>query len=520
MTKLQRLVVGVLACVLTACASLPPQSGRQQTVALQHTESTRLGTLFEPEEQSHPGESAFHLLPDPTDAIVARIMLTETAERSLDLQYYIWHDDLTGRELAAAVLKAADRGVRVRVLLDDLGTNADDQVLLALASHPNVQIRLFNPVASRHFKSLATALEFSRVDRRMHNKALIADNEAAILGGRNIGDEYFGVSSVVAFGDLDVLTHGPIVRQVSSVFDQFWNSTTSYSIEDLMGHPADPGALPAYRAKLDEYVASEHNAPYVVQARQRLNNALAAGETDFSWGKATLLYDDPSKITRDPSDPQGHLMTRFAALNLKPAHEMLIISPYFVPGKEGVAWIRDLTDHGVHVTVLTNSLAATDVAAVNAGYQHYRKDLLDAGVKLYELKPVSASGDKVPKAGRKFFGSSRASLHAKTYVFDRQSIFIGSMNLDPRSSKLNTEIGVLCDSPEIAGQVIDDLEPKLDLIAWRVEQRTDADGKTRIVWIDTGENGTVTEYDSEPDVSFMRRTSVWFLGLLPIESEL
>ncbi|MBP0593801.1 hypothetical protein J8I87_29770 [Paraburkholderia sp. LEh10] len=307
MTRLQRLIVCVLAGVLTACASLPPQSNRPRTLALQNTESTRLGNLLAPEEQNHPGSSAFHLLPDPTDAIVARIVLTETAERSLDLQYYIWHGDLTGRELAAAALKATDRGVRVRILLDDLGTNADDQALLTLSSHPNVKVWLFNPVANRHFKSVAAALEFSRVDRRMHNKALMADNEAAILGGRNIGDEYFGASSVVTFGDLDVLVHGPIVRKVSDAFDEFWNSGSSYSIEQLMGHPADPTALAAYRVKLDEYIRSEHDSPYVVQARQRLTTVLETGHTDFSWGNATLLYDDPSKITRAPSDPQGHL---------------------------------------------------------------------------------------------------------------------------------------------------------------------------------------------------------------------
>ncbi|MCP3705588.1 phospholipase D family protein [Paraburkholderia sp. CNPSo 3274] len=517
MKKLQRLIVIVLAFMVAACAGLPPQTNQPQTFALQHTEATRLGTQFVPEEQKHPGDTAFHLLQDPTDAIVARIMLAGTADRSLDLQYYIWHDDLVGRELAAALLKAADRGVRVRVLLDDLGTNADDQVLLTLNSHPNLQIRLFNPVASRHFKSLATALEFSRVDRRMHNKAMIADNEAAILGGRNIGDEYFGASNVVAFGDLDVLVHGPVVREVSNAFDQFWNSESSYSIEQLTGHAADPSALAAYRAKLDEYIQSQHDSAYVVQARERMAAVLDPGSTDFSWGQATLLYDDPSKVTRDPNDAQGHLMTKFAALNLKPTHEMLIISPYFVPGKEGVAWISDLTTRGVRVTVLTNSLAATDVVAVNAGYEHYREDLLKAGVHLYELKPVSTVH---VKSQRKIFGSSRASLHAKTYVFDRQSVFIGSMNLDPRSSHLNTEIGVLCNSPAIAGQVVDDVEPHLDQIAWRVELHTDANGSKRIVWIDTAEDGTVTELDSEPDVSFGRRTSIWFMGLLPIESQL
>ncbi|NIF76041.1 phospholipase D family protein [Paraburkholderia sp. Cy-641] len=517
MVKLHVFIASVLFLVLTSCASLPPQSSQSKTFALQNPDTTRLGARFSRGEQNHPGESAFHLLQDPVDAIAARVELAESADRTLDLQYYIWHDDLTGRELAAALLGAADRGVRVRVLLDDLGTNADDQVLLAISSHPNVKIKLFNPVADRQFKSLATAFEFSRVNRRMHNKAMIADNEAAILGGRNIGDEYFGASNVVAFGDLDVLLHGQIIRDVSSAFDEFWNSGSSYSIEQLMGHKAAPSALSDYRAKMDEYIKAEHDAPYVVDARARLAKILEAGDTNFAWGHATLLYDDPSKITRDPNDAQGHIMTKFAALNLKPEHEMLLISPYFVPGKEGVAWIRDLTEHGVRVTILTNSLAATDVVAVNAGYQHYREDLLAAGVHLYELKPVGSS--KV-KAQRRFFGSSRASLHAKTYVFDRQTVFIGSMNLDPRSNRLNTEIGVLCNSPAIAGQVVDDVEPNLDTVAWRVEQRTDANGKSRIVWIDTAEDGTVTTLDSEPDVSFARRASVWFMGLLPIESEL
>jgi putative cardiolipin synthase len=518
MAKLRSLSAAFLAVLLIACASLPPQAGRTPSHALQDTEATRLGARFAPDEHAHPGDSAFHLLPDPVDALVARVVLTEEADKSLDLEYYIWHDDLTGRELAAAVLKAADRGVRVRVLLDDLGTNADDQLLLALNSHPNIQIRLFNPVASRRFKTIATALEFSRVNRRMHNKALIADNEAAILGGRNIGDEYFGASNMVAFGDLDVLMHGPIVRDVSNTFDQFWNSDAAYPIDRLAGHAADPAALAAYRATLDQYVATEHDSPYVVEARQRLVQVVHAGGTDYSWGKAMLLYDDPSKIARAPDDTRGHLMTRFAALNLAPQHEMLIISPYFVPGDAGVAWIRGLTERGVRVTVLTNSLASTDVSAVHAGYHRYRKALLEAGVRLYELKPVGTESTGTKR--KLIFGSSKASLHAKTYVFDRQSIFVGSMNLDPRSSTLNTEIGVLCDSAAAASQVIDDVEPQLNQLAWRLELRADANGGTRIVWLDTAANGTVTELDTEPDVSFWRRAGVWFLGLLPIESQL
>jgi putative cardiolipin synthase len=541
MATFRGIVAVLLIALLSACASLPPQTGRTTTHALTDTDSTRLATAFIPQERKHPDNSAFHLLANGVDALLARIVLTEQAERTLDLQYYIWHDDLTGRHLADAVLKAADRGVRVRILLDDLGTNADDKVLLALSSHPHIEIRLFNPIASRNFKKLGMALEFRRVNRRMHNKALIADNQAAILGGRNIGDEYFGASSEVDFGDLDVLTFGPVVHKVSASFDEFWNSDAAYPIVSLTGHAAEPDSLPAYRAKLTAFVAAERDSPYVTQTRARLGETLRARDTDFFWGKATLLYDDPAKITRAPGDSQGHLLSQFNALSIEPAREVLIISPYFVPGKKGVEWMRAQTQRGVRVTVLTNSLAATDVAAVHAGYQRYRKDLLDAGVHLYELKPAvdkdaDESGDQAAdekNAGKRdekrdekraetkksILGSSKASLHAKTYVFDRTSIFIGSMNLDPRSITLNTEIGVYCESAPLAAQVADGVEPKLDQIAWRLEMRTNANGTSRIVWIDTAPDGKVSELD-EPGVSSMKRIGIWFLGLLPIESQL
>jgi putative cardiolipin synthase len=516
MTTLRSMLAAFALVSLSACVGLPPQAGRTETHALVDTDSTQLGQAFVPQAQKHPGSSAFHLLPDGVAALLTRIVLAEAAQRTLDLQYYIWHDDLTGRYLADAVLKAADRGVRVRILLDDLGTGADDRVLLAISSHPNIEIRLFNPIANRRFKMLSSALEFKRVNRRMHNKALIADNQAAILGGRNIGDEYFGASSDVAFGDLDVLTFGPVVHKVSTAFDEFWNSGAAYPIENLTGHTAPPDALPAYRVKLDAFVLANRDTPYVAQAHARLTETLAARESDFSWGNATLLYDDPAKITRSPDDAQGHLLTQFKALAIQPEKEVLIVSPYFVPGKDGVAWMRSLTQRGVRVTVLTNSLAATDVAAVHAGYQRYRKTLLDAGVHLYELKPAA---DEDGDHKKSILGSSKASLHAKTYVFDRSSIFIGSMNLDPRSVTLNTEVGVYCESPAAAAEVVDGLEPKLDQIAWRLEARPDANGKNRIVWIDTRPDGTTAELD-EPGVSTMERMGIWFLGLLPIESQL
>jgi cardiolipin synthase C len=506
----------LLAC-LTGCASLPPQAGRPVSHVLGDTTDTRLAKALASSDQAHPGDSAFHLLPDGVDAFLARIVLAESADRTLDLQYYIWHDDQTGRALASALLEAADRGVRVRLLLDDLGTSADDEVLLAINSHPNVEIRLFNPVATRTFKKLGTAFEFSRVNRRMHNKAMIADNQAAILGGRNIGDEYFGASSNVAFSDIDVLLHGAVVPDISTVFDTFWNSEQVYTVESLLGHKAAPGGLDAYRKKLADAMSAQQNSPYADEVKERLQEVLKSDDLSFSWGHATLLFDDPAKITRSPNDLQGHLLTKFKALHVEPARELLIISPYFVPGDEGVAWLRGLEERGVDVTVLTNSLAATDVAAVHAGYQHYRMDLLSAGVHLFELRPVA--GDDGEKTKKKLLGSSKASLHAKTYVFDKTSIFIGSMNLDPRSLTLNTEMGVYCESPPLAAQVANGLEPNLNNVAWRLEQRKSANGESKIVWIETGPDGAKALED-EPRVSTMERMEIWFLGLLPIESEL
>ncbi|WP_244851459.1 phospholipase D family protein [Caballeronia sp. SL2Y3] len=517
--KLGKWITVALMLLMTACASLPPQAAREPTHALTDTASTRLGSAFAASEAAHPGDNAFHLLSDGMDALIARVILSETADRTLDLQYYIWHADLTGREMAASILRAADRGVRVRLLLDDLGTNADDQFLLALASHPNVQVRLFNPVANRTFKRLGSAAEFFRVNRRMHNKALIADNQAAILGGRNIGDEYFGASSTVAFGDLDVLVHGPVVREVSSAFDLYWNSDAAYPIENLMRRHADADTLAAYREKLDAYLLSEEHSPYVANVRERLATVIQQRDTSFSWGKATLLYDDPAKITRAPGDAEGHLISQFKALKLHPEKDMLIVSPYFVPREEGVRWLRSMTSRGVRVTVLTNSLAATDVAAVHAGYRRYRKEMLEAGVRLYELKPV-ASTDKHESTKKSTFGSSKASLHAKTYVFDRTRIFIGSMNLDPRSIELNTEIGVYCESAAAAEQVADGIGTNIDRIAWRVELQDDGNGGTQMVWIDKDADGKTTLLDSEPGVSALKRAGVWMLGILPIESQL
>lgn len=505
-----------LMFLLGGCATLPRDVVRPPSYALGNTNDSRLGQLLQPHLQEHAGASGFHPLADGVEALLARIVLAELAQRSLDVQYYIWHDDLTGRHFAHALLRAADRGVRVRILLDDLGVNARDEVLLNLDAHPNIEIRLFNPIASRSFRNASALADFSRVNRRMHNKAFVADNQAAILGGRNIGDEYFDASGDVAFRDLDVLTIGASVPEVSRAFDTFWNSEVSYpvsSLSELKGGVAD---LPQLRAMLAAFIEAEKNSPYIGAARQALLDDMTAGRYRFTWGKAHLLYDAPDKVLHPPERVEGTLLPQFGSLGLQAQRSLLIVSPYFVPGESGVRWLAEQVQRGVAVTVLTNSLAATDVSAVHAGYQRYRRDLLEAGVRLYEIKADA------PEQGRKKkqVGGSRASLHAKTFVFDRSAVFIGSMNLDPRSIQLNTEIGVLCESPELAAFLAQGVESNLDRAAYRVELEKSAEGgAARIVWRESLPEGTVS-HTSEPEASAWRRLGVWFMGLLPIEGQL
>jgi putative cardiolipin synthase len=512
------LVVAMLALIFSGCASLPDNVARSESHALQDTSETTLGRQSHAAQQTHPGQSGFRPLRSGVDALLARIVLADAAQRSLDVQYYIWHDDLTGRIFANALLRAADRGVRVRVLLDDVGAQANDENLLSIDSHPNIEIRLFNPIASRTFRGISMLTDFSRVNRRMHNKAFVADNQAAILGGRNIGDEYFEASSEVAFGDLDVLTVGPVVENVSTAFDQFWNAPASYPITALLGRSEDSANLIALRAALAAYIEANRDSPYVTHAGNRIAEEARSGQYGFYWGKAHLLYDDPAKISRAPDATEGHLLPQFSGIGSQIHQELLIVSPYFIPGKRGVAWLRGLVARGVRVTVLTNSLAATDVGAVHSGYQRYRDALLEGGVVLYELKPGAAQPAKTEKKS-KGYGASRASLHAKSFVFDRRAVFIGSLNLDPRSVQLNTEIGVVCESAPLAGEIAGTLEQNLDSIAWRLERVADPSGNPRIEWVERSETGE-RRYANEPEVSAMRRLSVWFLGLLPIESQL
>jgi len=509
----------ILLLGLSGCASLP--TGFERAVSA-HTDldgkPSRIAAYAAPYLRSHREQSGFWLLGDGLDAYAARLLLTEAADRTIDVQYYLYHDDLTGRILTYHLLRAADRGVRVRLLLDDMTTKGIDQLLATLDSHPNIEVRIVNPYANRGFRGLETLARFDTVTRRMHNKSFSVDNVMTIVGGRNVGDEYFGTHEDVNFGDMDVLAVGPAAVKVGDQFDLYWNSALAYPIRALARGPGDIDEL---RRDLREHNDLHSGSPYTQRARTSdLVRALVAGTLAFQWGHALVFFDLPEKLATDPEDRSAHMGPKLRPYTLgRLDRDLLIFSPYFVPGEEGVVVLTDLERRGVQVRVLTNSLASTDVGIVHAGYAKYRKPLLRGGVEIYEFKPDAGTAGKA-----KFAGSSGTSLHAKTSVLDRESLFVGSANLDPRSGKLNTELGILFQSEPLAKGLTDWFDANEARIAYRVSldqsHCADAhrcDGQLR--WTER-EDGREVVYLKDPKTDVLTRFFVALISLLPVEGQL
>jgi len=477
-------IVAAISLLATGCTSLPANNGRTASTALSSADDTRIGRTLAQVSAAHPGESGVCPLAGGPDALAARIALADMADRSLDVQYYIWHGDETGTRLAEHLLAAADRGVRVRVLLDDFGSSARDETLLALDSHTNIEVRVYNPLALRGARVLGSLLEFSRTTRRMHNKSFTADNQVTIAGGRNIGDEYFGEDEALDFADLDVLAVGPVVREVSASFDVYWNSPTAYPIATVNRSAVPPGALGKLRG-------------HPARAESHIEQRIRDGELPFDWCKAWLVSDSPAKTER-PLPPEQQMLGQLLPTAQTTEHELVIVSPYAIPRQRGLAFFREMRRRGVRVILLTNSLASTDTVPVHAGYARYRKELLRMGVELYELKPIR-----------------HASLHAKSFAFDRRVLYIGSFNLDPRSAHLNTEMGVVFESPELTGPMVKRLEARLPQVAWRVELVPGPDHSERLNWVSADRRRT-----AEPDCGFWRLFTVAIIGWLPVEGQL
>lgn len=504
-----------LWCVIalfTGCTSLPSRDDVVQSYVINPITDSAISEAV----GNYPkGLSGFYPLSDGLDAFVARLALIENAEVSIDIQYYLFNRQQTTTLFTAYLLAAANRGVRVRLLLDDMSQADSEFDLVALAQHPNFEIRLFNPFPNRAFPSLGFLTNYTQLSKRMHNKSFIVDNAVFITGGRNIGNAYFAAEDRAEFIDLDVMTLGSLVNEASSAFDIYWNHKLAYPVELLNSEPTR-NALNMVSKQLADYVNTNQSSQYIMRLKQsELVSKLKADELQFDWQKGLLFYDLPDKILSDIDDRSTHMTPALLSALGEPNNKVIIVSPYFVPTEKGVEILAHWVKNGVKVTVLTNSLAATDVSAVHAGYMKYRIPLLQAGVALWELKPSNLAELRRKNRGEQYYGSSLASLHAKTVSFDDNLIFIGSLNLDPRSFYLNTEMGVLAHSKQMSENLSEWVEQKMPEFAWKLKLKSPQ--SNQIIWEDILQEHTFNE---EPLTSSLQRLMVWFISLFPVEDAL
>jgi len=515
-----RMTLLLLLVMTGGCASLPENPDRQPSRAIPDPESTTLGQVILDEMNKHPaGQSGFHLLSNGHDAFVARAVLAQMAERSIDSQYYMVHDDLLGRLYLHQLLLVADRGVRVRFLLDDMDEGHRDFKLAILDLHPNIEVRIFNPFGRNTGKTIQFLTGFGRQTRRAHNKSFTVDNIVTIVGGRNIGNEYFAAGTDMDFADLDVVGAGPVAGEVSASFDQYWNSPLSYPISSLTSPLPVEEDYRAARARLADYVAAQSHTGYVRQLKDsQLARDIRAHEVGYEWGPARVYADPPEKLSEATGDTAFMMMADLKPHMAAARKELIIVSPYFVPGRKGVEFLAGLKQKGVRVRILTNSLSSTDVGIVHAGYARYRKPLLRAGIELYELNRETSSEERKAVKQRKL-GVSHTSLHAKTFVVDRRTVFIGSMNLDARSVVQNTEIGVVLESEPIANILAGNFDRNIERVAFRLGLDHDRDGNEYTTWTGMvdGERKTLT---TEPYTTLWQRFVTGFLRLMPIESQI
>lgn len=510
----------VIACFFCGCTFLPAEVERPVSHVLTDTQDTALGRYVAKREQGHEGLSGFYLLSDGLDAFVARAVSASMAEKSLDVQYYIYHNDLIGGLFTDLLLKAADRGVRVRLLVDDMDLAGRDLAAAVMDAHPNMEVRIFNPF-SRYVGRLSQLVtRMGSVTRRMHNKTFTVDNQMTILGGRNIGNEYFEADPDLAFADLDVMAVGPVVREVSSVFDKYWNSELAYPVSALYnGDPITDEVINEQRLKLRRFVEAQQDSAYLSALRDSgLTNEIRNDQLSFEWGEAAVVFDQPEKILHGFAETQYHLSAMLRPYWEGVEKELIIFSPYFVPGKAGAAFLTDLAARGRRVKILTNSLASNDVGLVHAGYEKYRRQLLRGGVEIYELNKKLTRKERKGKKGQEK-GRSKASLHAKAFVFDRQQVFIGSLNLDPRAVLHNTEIGTILTVPELAEDMAEQFDAHIEEIAFRLELKKNKYGFEKLLWHGY-EDGEPVTYTHEPHAGFWRRFGIGFMRIFPIESQL
>jgi len=491
--------------VLGGCATVNFDYPKTESRFDPDTADTFMGKRVAPSIAAHPGESAFLMQSDGVDALAARIVGAFQAERTIDVQYYLIKADPIGLVFIEALLKAADRGVRVRVLIDDVFTAGYDEGMAALDEHPNVEIRIFNPVARGGSRFLNGLSEAGRVNRRMHNKTFIVDNQAAIIGGRNVAAEYFAGRKDRNFGDLDVTCFGPVVQDLSIMFDTYWNDRFAVPIDALVDLPDN---LPEIQARLREQFKASRKAldktPYAEALVGSVWKLEQVGEKEFDWAPYELVYDPPEKIRNKNLDPDDGILSPLRDAVNSAQESVMILTPYFVLRKPGMALMQQLIDRGIEVRVVTNSLASTNHSVVHSGYVPVRKKLVEMGVKLYEVRPDAqpAGVDRVADEE-----DSSGTMHIKALIVDRKTFFLGSFNFDPRSAYINTESGVIIDSPELGAWAVDSVD---EVLAERTYELKLTD-RYQLRW-HTLKDGEEVVYKKDPETSGWERFKVRLWG--------
>jgi putative cardiolipin synthase len=510
-----RAIATVASLILIAgCASIDYDYPRTESYFLPETADTKLGHEILPDVAKMPTEqSGFYPIVNGIDALAARLVIAERAEKSIDVQYYLLKDDIVGRAFVLSLLNAADSGVRVRLLLDDMFTSGYDVGLAALHSHPNFEIRIFNPFKRASAgRSLGAIVEFGRINRRMHNKSFTADNQITIIGGRNIADEYFGAREDAKFGDLDVVAIGPVVQEVSNMFDTYWNHQTALPAPAFVQELDDPkGELDALRERLQQSNVEIRTSKYAGAVGTKELAYIDSDNSMFEWAPYRLVVDSPDKGIKAKAKEADSITTPLIESLHSAEKELIILSPYFVPLKDGIEALAEIQKSGVNVIIITNSLAANNQFTVHGGYAPSRKPLLEAGVQIYEVRPdAEISGTEFVDAS-----GAKATLHTKSFIVDDKETFIGSFNFDPRSADINTELGVIIRDPELSARYSVQIKEKLQTQTYEVF----LNDKGKVRWRGFHDSQE-TIYDKEPDTTWGQRFAAGFVRFMPIRSQL
>jgi len=516
-SKTIKICIAAAALVfISGCASIDYDYPRTESYVLPvpDTADTTLSREISPDVAKMPtDQSGFYPMGDGIDALATRLLLAHRGEKSIDVQYYLIKNDLVGRVFILALLDAADRGVRVRLLLDDMFTTGYDVGLAALDSHPNFEIRIFNPFRRGSAgRSLGAITEFGRINRRMHNKSFTVDNQITIIGGRNIADEYFGAREDAKFGDLDVLAIGPVVQEVSNMFDTYWNHQAALPALAFVKELDDPAAeLAALHERLKQSRQNMIDSKYAEAVGSKVLVYVDSDNSLYEWAPYQLVVDSPDKGIKSKAKEADSITTPLIESLRSAERNLIILSPYFVPMKAGIQALSEIQKSGVDITIITNSLAANNQFTVHGGYAPSRKPLLEAGVKIYEVRPdAEIAGTEFVNAG-----GAKATLHTKAFIVDDKEVFIGSFNFDPRSANINTELGVIIRDPELALVFAALIEDKLRTQTYEVFLNE----KGKVRWRGF-HDGQETIYDKEPDTTWGQRFAAGFVRFMPIRSQL